>query len=209
MPSSKDKSGAARGRDAGEQELIGRTRRDPGVSTERVLHLVVAWLRQSYRDGRVPVGLLSRTLARSLGIEPQRVDEAVNSGVKRRLLQSFGTSADGVIVSLAPAGAEMADALIGSLGEQVHVGALAPAADALVDQIVLTFATTLRKVATEWAREAASDVEPIHVILAARSIATGPLLAAIDAIDERRDKSGDAAGEQKLLALLWKRRADE
>lgn len=174
------------------------------LTKEQVLNWLLAWLAQGYATKRIPVGLVKRALVAAVNVNPQVVDEAIQAALNRGLLRRDGSSEDGIIVSLTKPGMEQGASLLQHVEGQTKYGTVTGAAEQLIKTLVTAYEETLRKVAKEWATEAGSDVEPIHVSLAAKSLAAGALSFTVDEIDLTRDRTQDGPAEQKLLSLLWK-----
>lgn len=174
------------------------------MTTNQIARLVTAWIAQSYPSGRVPTGLLRRSLSDAAPVEREQLEAAVRFNIDRGLLNDHGPSPDGRVVSLTQLGREQGEALLESLDGPPQVGKFGSAAEELLSELTTLFAKTLRQTAIEWASQAGSEVEPLHIILAAKSLTAGALSAAIADVDASRDKSRDGEAEERLLKLLWR-----
>ena len=169
-------------------------------SYEQLIQSIVTWLARSYPHGRVPIGLIQRGLG--LGLEyTLNFHTAAGLAGQRGLLMMHGRSTDGLVVSLTPVGAAFAAQLLQPTASEL--GAMSPAAEQILRQIVATFDTALRETARQWAVEAGTNVDPLHLVMAARTLTAGAMAVQVDAIDTQRDKSQDGPAAQALMRLLF------
>lgn len=120
-------------------------------------------------------------------------------GIQRGLLRSQGQG-DAAAVSATPQGREFAKALIAA----IHT-ALTPAAEELLVRISEQFRERLQAEATDLAvKSGRPNVEPLHIILAAKTLVAGSMAEKIIEIDSARDKTSDRAAEDSLLELLFR-----
>ena len=178
------------------------------MSTEQILHVLLGWLAHLYPHERVPFTLVRQMFPGVLQVAPAQVLLAAQLGQQRNWLATHGRDASDLVLSLTAEGRQMGEEIVRSLDQKSKVGVPSSTAEAHIKSIVSAFERDLRETAKSWASQASSPVEPLHVYLAAKSLAAGTFAESVEKLDAKRDKSGDHVAERQLLDLLWKREGD-